>query len=52
MRAVLPFSATDSPKLEFAAPSSRELLHLTPRAIRLGEHIERALACVAAEIAA
>src|SRR5467141_1299133 len=26
-----------------------ELLHLTPRAIRLGEHIERALACVAAD---
>src|SRR6476646_7095375 len=26
-----------------------ELLHLTTRAIRLGEHIERALACVAAD---
>src|SRR6478735_4390873 len=26
-----------------------ELLHLSPRAIRLGEHIERALACVAAD---
>src|SRR5882757_9147525 len=26
-----------------------ELLHLTPRAIRLGEHIERSLACVAAD---
>src|SRR5256885_618369 len=26
-----------------------ELLPLTPRAIRLGEHIERALACVAAD---